>query len=103
MNVSDLFEPCPPQWGLRGDPYLWREFKERFLKTPLPETENALRRLLEDAYREAVGTDLTESEHFFVVRFAHGGMSSGMISPRFWREKAFPLIVLRFSQSSNEH
>ena len=24
MRVSDLFDPEPQTWGLRGDPHLWR-------------------------------------------------------------------------------
>jgi len=36
MNlVADLFDPEPEQWGLRGDPYLWREMKETFAETQL--------------------------------------------------------------------
>jgi hypothetical protein len=29
-SISDLFLPEPLQWGLRGDPYLWREMAEHF-------------------------------------------------------------------------
>ena len=27
MQVSDLFDPEPQRWGLRGDPYLWRALR----------------------------------------------------------------------------
>ena len=40
MKYSDLFEPEPEKWGLRGDTYLWRELKEHFGDNELPNDES---------------------------------------------------------------
>ena len=52
--VSVIFTPEPGQWGLRGDPFLWRLLKERYQAAELPYPPEALR---EDILR--VFADLT--------------------------------------------
>ncbi|WP_442511262.1 hypothetical protein SH528x_002932 [Novipirellula sp. SH528] len=42
-TIADLFDPVPEQWGLRGDPYLWREMQASFADTVLPETGTEFR------------------------------------------------------------
>ena len=42
MKVSELFEPEPARWGLRGDPFLWRAMSEQLAWTELPDTQNRL-------------------------------------------------------------
>jgi hypothetical protein len=95
-NVADLFEEEPVQWGLRGDPYLWREMREHFSAIPIPGSITDLEKEIEKAFLLIAGKHISSSEHFFVDRFAHGGMSSGYISPEFWRDRAMPLIKKRF-------
>jgi hypothetical protein len=46
MNISEIFEEEPIQWGLRGDPWLWRELKSKFESVPMPETSEALKKLI---------------------------------------------------------
>ena len=49
-NISEIFEKEPLQWGLRGDPYLWREMQLYFSSTPIPNTIAALNHQLEQAF-----------------------------------------------------
>lgn len=103
MNtIADLFKTEPPQWGLRGDPYLWRDLARVFEAVPLPESADTLKAMLEAAFLTMTGHTVTEKETFFVERYAHGGMSSGHIDPGFWREKGFPLLLARFSAKKTE-
>lgn len=95
MNVSDIFEEEPIQWGLRGDPFLWRELKERFRHVEMPETPEQLKALIEKEYDVATGHPITYEKHFGVERFRSHGMSSGGISPEFWVKKGIPLLVSR--------
>jgi hypothetical protein len=95
-NIADLFEEEPYQWGLRGDPHLWRKMREHFSAIPIPESITALVNEIEKAFLLIAGKHISSSEHFFVDRFAHGGMSNGYISPEFWRDRAMPLIIKRF-------
>jgi hypothetical protein len=96
MNVSELFEPKPSQWGLRGDPYLWQELKERLAEIKIPDSSEALQKLIELEYQKLTGYPITHQHHFFIDRFRNGGMSSGGISPQFWNQSAIPLLVRRF-------
>jgi hypothetical protein len=96
--ISSLFDQEPVQWGLRGDPYLWREMREHFVNTPLPATADDLAIFIETLFKTLTGHSISETEYFFVERFDHGGMSSGFIAPEFWREKAIPLLRKRHAE-----
>ena len=95
MRISELFEDEPVQWGLRGDPCLWEDLKGRLGSLPLPETPDDLQRLLYSAIKELTGNTLEGITPIRVERYDRGGMSSGMLSPEFWRETAIPLLVSR--------
>jgi hypothetical protein len=98
LYVSNLFDPEPPRWGLRGDPFLWREMAELFRHTPMPETAVELSAALTQAIELLTQHSLDASDNFFVERYSHGGMSSGHICPAFWREQALPLLLSRFTR-----
>ena len=97
MRTSDLFEPEPQSWGLRGDPYLWRALSEHLAGTDLPSSAEELAGLLHGAFRELTGVDLASDPASSVYReqYAHGGMSSGSISLDAWRQKLMPLLTER--------
>lgn len=95
-NLADLFDPQPHQWGLRGDPYLWRDMQAQLAQHAYPPTEAALMSLLEQTYQQMTGTPLANREPMFIERYSHGGMSSGYVSPQFWSETALPLLRSRY-------
>jgi molybdenum cofactor cytidylyltransferase len=97
-TVASLFENTPPRWGLRGDPYLWREMRAHFEQTPLPASSDQLSALIEAAFESLTGHLISELDGFFIERFSHGGMSSGYVSPNFWREQVVSLLGVRFSK-----
>ena len=37
-----MFNIQPPNWGLRGDPYLWEDMKKAFADTPFPYSSHEL-------------------------------------------------------------
>lgn len=94
-DVGQLFEPAPATWGLRGDPYLWRELQASLSGVLLPESVEELKAIIEAEFEKITGYKISHPENFKIARFAHGGMSSGMVSPPFWREKGLPLIISR--------
>ena len=98
MKVSELFEDRPNGWGLRGDPYLWQELKERLSNTDMPASPKQLQAMIEQEYENATGYSIEHRHHFQIERFMHGGMSSGYISTEFWRNRAIPLLVSRHGQ-----
>ncbi|MFV3412258.1 hypothetical protein ACQCLI_17605 [Pseudomonas nitroreducens] len=95
-SVAELFREEPLYWGLRGDPYLWWEMAEQFVEIPLPASEAELVQLLTELFEQLAGVQLDHPTHVYLPRHAHGGMSSGMISNQFWRERALPLLVERY-------
>jgi hypothetical protein len=95
MKVSNLFLDEPEQWGLRGDPYLWREMATKLERTDVPATADELKQIIRATYESSTGRVLEVGDGFIVERFSRGGMSSGGISPEFWIEKALPLLLGR--------
>lgn len=95
-RIEKLFQE-PQQWGLRGDPFVWRELRQHFIESGLPETPSGFVSGLESRFKELVGVPLsTEQEFVFIQRYAHGGMSSGQVDPQWWRGTGIPLLQDRF-------
>lgn len=95
-TLARLFQDEPWQWGLRGDPHLWREMKATLSSSAFPSTEEQLTALLEQTDQRLTGTPLTQGDPIYVERYNHGGMSGGCVSPQFWLEKAIPLLLERY-------
>lgn len=94
--IGDLFANEPTQWGLRGDPYLWRAMGAALQHVEMPTTAADLYHHLTATFCALTGADFETSETVKVNAMAHGGMSSGMISGAFWRQRGFPLLLGRF-------
>ena len=84
---------------MRGDPYLWREMRDRFQDVPLPATVDELAGLIEAAFESLANRPISTGDPVFVARYDHGGMSSGQVSPDFWRDTAIPLLRARLGES----
>ncbi|MBE6018116.1 MAG: hypothetical protein E7233_11040 [Lachnospiraceae bacterium] len=95
MNLSEIFETEPKQWGFRGDPYFWRYLKEKARKMPITISEAELEDWIKKEHREVSGKEMTDCSIVRVEQFAHGGMSSGGISGQWWTEDGIPLLVSR--------
>ncbi len=97
--ISQLFDREPAQWGLRGDPYLWKEMKAKLGLLTMPEASADLERVLHSAFLDLTERTLETLDPIFVQRYDQGGMSSGMVCPEFWRNTAIPLIVSRYDDA----
>jgi molybdenum cofactor cytidylyltransferase len=86
-------------WGLRGDPFLWRAMAVRLGEAPLPASSAVLAGMLEASFAEITGHSLDSEHAFRIESLAHGGMSSGGISPDFWRRVALPLLLERYREA----
>lgn len=95
-TVEHLFLKEPAQWGLRGDPWLWRAMRDRLEDVPLPATQGQLETLLADTFAQEVGTSLASAGRVFVEGFAHGGMSSGTVDGDWWRNNGMPTLTRRW-------
>ena len=61
MTVDSLFVPQPKTWGLRGDPRMWEEMRNRLRGTELPADFFAAHDLFEKTFAEIVGIGLEGS------------------------------------------
>ena len=95
--VSDLFDPEPALWGLRGDPWVWRTMNEYVAGLALPPSVGEVERLLKATFDRVVGIDLETESAPWVYReeFAHGGLSSGSVHLETWRSELLPLLIDR--------
>ena len=81
MKVLEIFEEEPRHWGLRGDPFLWRELKEIFKEIDMPDTPQELQVLIEKEYEKSTGHPISYQKDFGIERFRSHGMSSGFVGP----------------------
>ena len=93
ISMGNVFVPEPKQWGLRGDPHLWEAMRRYFDDTPLPANVRTLEQLISQAFSDLTGQDITNAEDFHLEQFAHGGMSSGYISPNFWQKQGMDTLI----------
>jgi hypothetical protein len=56
-----LFNPPPDQWGLRGDPFLWRGMARLLTKGSFPNSEDELIALIEATFEKLTGARLPET------------------------------------------
>jgi len=96
--LQHLFHLEPGQWGLRGDPHLWRELRQVFEVLQLPDSPAAMEALLHHLYLNLAGEAPIAGRQPFVARYASGGMSSGHVAASFWLEKGFPLLKSRLQE-----
>lgn len=96
-TLGDGFDVVSRQWGLRGDPHVWRQLRDRVAETPTPPSAATIRAVLVTAIREICDVDIDNCDEEIVYRdyLDHGGMSGGSISVEWWRSQGLPLIVER--------
>lgn len=98
MGIGELFDPEPQQWGLRGDPLLWRELKAVLAAHPLPRDFDTLTTIIGDAANERVGAQLLgQPDDRRVERYVQeSGMSTGWVSAEWWNGDGMRLLRERF-------
>ena len=99
MDISTIFENEPIQWGLRGDPLLWRDMAKSLSKQSMPKSSSDLEKLLVATIEKLTGKPISFNEILILDKYRSNGMSSGGISFKFWREKGIPLLVSRHAKT----
>ncbi len=95
-QVKYIFE-CPELWGLRGDPFLWRELQSVF-EREMPQDGETFKTMLHAQFRIITGYGIEPGERYFVEKYnlGGGGISAGRVSADFWLETGFPRLIERF-------
>lgn len=94
-TVTDLFDPVPDGWGLRGDLYLWLEMRSALNHVPIPDRTETLDQIISSLFFVLTGAALSPEIQVHVTRFERGGMSSGMVDGDFWHGTFIPIIQNR--------
>lgn len=96
-----LFRERPKQWGMRGDPWLWRELRDTLALAIDPGEVDAFEDMVMAALAELVGSDLatTDERSIHVKRYPLYGMSGGSIAVEKWLRDLVPLLVSRYAES----
>lgn len=94
-TVTDLFDPVPDGWGLRGDLFLWIEMRSALNHVPIPVQVETLDQIISALFFVLTGSELSSEVEVHVSRFERGGMSSGMVSGEFWHDTFIPMIQQR--------
>ena len=97
--VAKYFDPEPIQWGLRGDPNLWRDMKLKTITRNIPTTGNDFEKLLHKLFKELTGEEPQKGKNIYVKKYETIGMSKGMISSDFWLDTGFSLLIQRYIKS----
>lgn len=98
QQYSDFTFKEPGQYGLRGDPFLWKELKAIFEQNKIQNKEE-FKMFLHENFEKIVGKPVLKSETYSVSRYRFGGMSNGVISCDFWIENGFSLLIEQFEKS----
>ena len=92
-RASQAFFSVPEKWGKRGDLYLWYAMMHHFDNPKFNRIQP--RDFIADIQRyfhSKAATWLCGETDLFLQEFAHGGMTSGMISS-FFAHRGIPLLV----------
>lgn len=100
QTINDLFNAKPSQWGLRGDPYLWKELRNSLMEIESPLSQAAFEEALEHQFYHFIerhGKQTSEDIIWF-EHFPQSGMSGGLISLKWWQETGLPFLKNRFRE-----
>ena len=91
--MIDIFKDKPKQWGLRGDPLFWEDLS-KLAKDISSEDELII--FVKKVHKDKTGIELTSTSMGWVLDYyEQDGMSSGLISGKWWLETGIPLLAER--------
>lgn len=92
-RTSQAFFHAPEQWGTRGDPYMWYALMDHFDDPKFNRISPSDFILeIQRFFHNKTGKWLCGNTNTYVEEWAHGGMSSGVISS-FFAQVGIPLLV----------
>jgi hypothetical protein len=92
---SEIVFQEPGQYGLRGDPYLWKELKVIYENSDIKTIDEFIE-LIYSSFEKITGNKPELNKIYGVSRYRFGGMSSGSVHCSFWIEKGFPLLIKQY-------
>lgn len=96
--LADLFVPEPAQWGLRGDPAVWRAMRALLAEVAVPDDPADAAAMLHSAFEQVVGARLDDPglpPQVHRPDLDDGGLSAGTVDIETWRQQLMPLLTER--------
>lgn len=90
-SMHDVLNHQPRKVGLRGDAYLYFEMEKYFEGVDIP-SKDGFATLIAGAFKFITEISINSTERVFVEELAHGGMSSGVVDPVFWKNEVIPYL-----------
>ena len=97
--VAKYFDPEPIQWGLRGDPALWRDMKVKTASMNIPVSGNDFEKLLYKLFKELTDEIPLKGKNIYLKKYETLGMSNGVVCCDFWLDKGFSLLIQRYIEA----
>lgn len=91
--LSELFLVQPPNWGLRGDPWFWKDLQKAFAEIPFPYSSPELVADIHRIFKEKTGEELSYGARPYVAEYDHGGNSAGRLSGKWWITTGLPILI----------
>ncbi len=92
-DLSLIFDRKPDTWGARGNPYLWEEMQKLCVGKSLDIDAYGIAGMVSEVFEKVTGKPLTYDAEDHVESFAHGGMSSGIVTGSFWMSLGIPYLI----------
>jgi len=73
--------------------------KQHLINIGCPDSIEEFIKIIEITFRNLTGHPVFHEDFIGIEKYSHGGMSSGCVDPKFWREKAIPLLKKRFLET----
>jgi hypothetical protein len=101
MELSSLFE-YKIKFTERGSIRLWDFLRDKCSPINFISTPEQLKDFLESSFKDITGHDINEDEYVYVRELDNQkGISSGMVSIKWWKFIAIPTLVRRFSEGKS--
>jgi hypothetical protein len=101
MEISSLFEH-KIKFTERGSIRLWNFIKDKCAAVNFISAPEQFRDFLESLFRDITGHDINEDDYIYVRELDNQkGISSGMVSIKWWKFIGFPTLIKRFSEGKS--
>lgn len=98
-----IFENKPNAWGLRGDPELWNELKNRFRGFDYSISPEIFNDILEQNFNSIVEKgEKKDKDTVYFKSYSPEGMSGGHISLEWWIKSGLPMLKEYYLRKHDE-
>lgn len=102
-KILEIFKYHPEKWAYKGDEIIWDELEAQLQLDIFPASVEDFTDKIETLFKTITGVPITEQECVNTEKQKYSGLSNIQISPRFWQDKALPLLQVRYIITELRH